>query len=70
MYKAENVEKIFVREKASPGEPVNSERMETIHHLEYCSWSVTRPDKTLAMEIMYREVRSCKVILEHTYNAT
>jgi hypothetical protein len=50
--------KKFVREQASPGESVNSERMGTIHHLEYCSWSLTRPDKTLAMEIIYRAVRS------------
>jgi hypothetical protein len=44
--------KKFVREQASPGEPVNSERIGTIHHLEYSSRSLSRRDKTLAMEII------------------
>jgi fibrillarin-like rRNA methylase len=65
MYKAENVEKKFVREQASPGEPVNSERIGTIHHLEYSSWSLSRCDKTLAMEITYRGIRPWKGTVEH-----
>lgn len=66
--KLKMLKKVFVREQASPGEPVNSEIMGTIHDLEYCSWSVTRPDKTLPMEIIYRTVSPWKLTLEHTYN--
>lgn len=58
--------KKFVREQASPGEPLNSERIGTIHHLEYSSRSLSRRDKTLVMEIIYRVIRPWKGTIEHT----